>query len=153
MFVRLSIARAGENFTYINVMVWLRIADVFFLVFHTLLIAFNLVGWAWMRTRRWHLATMLAVAFSWIVLGAIYGTGYCICTDLHWRVREALGTPIRSNSYLQFLFEGLTGRSISTSLLNPVAGAVFSLLLFLSIGLNFRDTRRRRHASCKTEMQ
>jgi hypothetical protein len=87
---------------------------------------------------------MLCVAFSWLVLGAFYGTGYCICTDLHWRVRSEMGKPIHSSSYLQFLVENVTGRSVPVSVLNPLAAVGFTLLLAVSISLNLRDYRSKR---------
>jgi hypothetical protein len=45
--------------------VWLlQVLNGFFLVFHTGLIVFNLVGWAWRRTRRLHLLTVGLTAGS-----------------------------------------------------------------------------------------
>lgn len=131
-------------------MFWLHLADWAFLLFHTLLILFNLVGWAWKKTRRFHLASMMLVAFSWLALGAIYGTGYCVCTDLHWRVRDALGTPIKANSYLQFLVQTASGINPSDKLVKTVAGIAFAILLLLSIGFNVADARARRHGNCDT---
>jgi hypothetical protein len=36
-----------------------------------------------------------------------YGYGYCL--DWHWRIRELLGYPNDSNSYIYFLILKLTG--------------------------------------------
>jgi hypothetical protein len=38
-----------------------------------------------------------------------YGYGYCLFTDWHWRIRELLGYPNDSNSYIYFLILKLTG--------------------------------------------
>ena len=65
--------------------------NVAFFVFHTAWIGFNCIGWAFQRTRRWHLATVAVTAFSWFVLGIRFGWGYCPFTDWHWHIRERLG--------------------------------------------------------------
>ena len=48
----------------------LALLDKAFFVFHALLIAFNMVGWAWRRTRTLHLIVLGLTAFSWTVMGA-----------------------------------------------------------------------------------
>lgn len=72
-------------------MLWLRLLDVAFFAFHTVLVLFNLLGWVWRPTRRWNLITLGVTACSWFVMGLWYGIGYCICTDWHWQVRRELG--------------------------------------------------------------
>jgi hypothetical protein len=119
----------------------LILLNAFFLVFHTGLVVFNCVGWAWRRTRRWHLATLAATAFSWIVMGRIYGTGYCICTDLHWQVRRQMGYHDRAETYIQFLVEQITGVLPNGDLVRLVTGMVFGLTVVLSVALNVRDWR------------
>lgn len=118
--------------------------NIAFFVFHTALILFNVFGWAWARGRRWNLITLLATAFSWGVMGLWKGIGYCICTDWHWRVREAMGIHETSDSYIVLLTRTLSGWDPPIALANNVAGVVFLTSLALSIGLNVRDWRRRR---------
>jgi len=118
--------------------------NIAFFVFHTALILFNVFGWAWARARRWNLLTLLATAVSWGVMGMWKGIGYCICTDWHWRVREAMGIHETSDSYIVLLTRTLSGWDPPLALANNVAGVVFLTSLALSIGLNVRDWRRRR---------
>ena len=59
---------------------------------HTALVLFNMFGWIWKRTRVAHLITLGLTAFSWFALGAIYGWGYCLCTDYHASA-GAVGEP------------------------------------------------------------
>ena len=54
----------------------LAVLNIAFVVLHTALILFNVFGWAWTRTRRWNLVTLLATVFSWGVLGMWKGFGY-----------------------------------------------------------------------------
>ena len=116
--------------------------DNFFLVFHTLFTLFNIAGWIWRRTRRIHLATVLITAFSWFVVGFWYGWGYCFCTDWHWKVREALGRPIMSDSYIHFLIRELTGIDAPPGPVDAATLWIFLACAAASIALNARDFLR-----------
>jgi len=122
---------------------WPSFLTIFFFVFHTAFTLFNCTGWIFRRTRKWHLYTMLLTAFSWFVLGAWYGWGYCVCTDWHWQAREALGYHDRSNSYIHFLILQLTGADLDPRLVDTVTISVYITCFVLTILLNIRDWRRR----------
>ncbi|SMO55420.1 DUF2784 domain-containing protein [Fodinibius sediminis] len=122
-------------------MVFYELLNIFFLIFHSLLIVFNLLGWIWKRTRRWNLATLLATAFSWTVLGIWYGFGYCPCTHWHWLVRRKLGYTRMSHSYIQFLIQEFTGYEVAAGLVDAVTAGCFVLALCISIYVNLRDWR------------
>ena len=117
----------------------LRFLDYFFLTFHTLFTLFNMTGWLWKKTRKIHLAAMTLTAFSWFILGIKYGWGYCFCTDGHGRLREALGRPIQSDTYIQFLIFDITGINLPPLLVDTATVAVFAVCLVLSIALNIKD--------------
>jgi len=120
----------------------LQVLDIGFFIFHTVLVLFNLFGWAWKATRRWNLATLLLTSVSWFVLGIWYGIGYCICTDFHFRVRRELGYHDTSNGYIQFLIKTLTGADLDPGLVQTVTAICFVVTLTISIFLNVRDWRR-----------
>ena len=124
----------------------LHILNILFFVFHTALVLFNVFGWMWKRWRPWNLACILATAFSWCVMGIWKGVGYCICTDYHWQVREALGYRI-SDNYIQMVIEDVSGATISSEVLNPMIKWTFIGCAALSIGLNLRDVARRRRSN------
>lgn len=113
--------------------------NVAFIVFHTVLILFNLLGWIWKSTRRWNLATLLLTAFSWFVLGIWYGWGYCPCTDWHWQVRRELGYTGMPNSYIKFLIYELTGLDFSAPLVDAVTAVCFFLALAVSVFVNAKE--------------
>lgn len=117
--------------------------DKFFFVFHTSLIFFNLFGWAWKKTRLAHLVVISLTALSWFGLGIWYGFGYCPSTDWHWQVRTRLGYYDLPDSYLQFLFEHLTGKTVSAQLVDIVAVSALFLALGISVFTNYQDWRRR----------
>jgi hypothetical protein len=55
--------------------------DILFVLFHSSLILFVLMGWVWKRTRKAHLGVLTLIMGSWFGLGMVYGFGYCPCTD------------------------------------------------------------------------
>ncbi len=119
--------------------------NVFFLVFHTLWMLFNCLGWAWRRTRPWHLLTLVLTAFSWFVLGWWYGSlGFCICTEWHWRVRSELGYPPRFRLLHSLSVPGADRHRRAARLADVVTGGVFAVTVLLSISLNLRHFFRRR---------
>jgi hypothetical protein len=117
--------------------------DYFFIVFHTLLILFNSFGFIPKKTRRLNLITLSLTACSWFILGIWFGWGYCLCTDLHWQVREHLGYHDMDISYTHFLAYKITGINFSQQATDIVTAADFFISFALSIFLNIRDYRRR----------
>ncbi len=58
---------------------------------HLAFILFMLLGWMFAPLQAAHLATVLGMLGCWFVLGRWLGAGYCPITDLHWRIKAALG--------------------------------------------------------------
>jgi hypothetical protein len=87
---------------------------------------------------------MLLTALSWFVLGIWYGWGYCVCTDWHWQVREALGYHDRSNSYIHFLFLKLTGIDLNPRMVDISTLVIFLICFVLSVWFNFKDYRKKK---------
>ncbi len=121
----------------------LRGLDIFFVLFHTALILFNLFGWIPRRLRRANLVALLLTAFSWLGLGLFYGIGYCPFTDWHWRVLWALGRIDLPRSYTQYLLIRLLGISLPAATVSFLTAAGAALALVISLALNVRDRRRR----------
>lgn len=120
----------------------LKFLDIFFTVFHTGLVIFNLFGWIWKKTRRLNLICLLLTAGSWALLGIFYGFGYCPLTDWHFSILTNLGYTDLPTSYLSFLFTRLTGLPIDQSLVDTLTLWGLVLALILSIYLNFRHRFR-----------
>lgn len=108
----------------------MHLLNLLFFVFHSGLVVFNLTGWYWRRTRRWHLLTMGATLFSWFVMGAWRGWGYCLCTDWHFQIRRSLGMHDGTTAYIQLQIRALTGILISrsTSDILTVLGLLLALV-------------------------
>ena len=131
----------GYNEPLVRRPAMLTFLDIFLLAFHTTLTMFNAVGWIWRSTRKLHLVTILFTAFSWFGLGFWFGWGYCFCTDWHWQVRAAMGRPVQTDSYIDFLILECTGLSLPAETIDLVTALVFSSALLLSVLLNWRDCR------------
>ena len=125
----------------------LILLDYFFIIFHTFFTVFNMTGWIFRKTRKVHAVTMGLTTFSWFILGIWYGWGYCFCTDWHWQVRESLGRPIRSYSYIHFLLLEITGIDFPPTLVDNVVLMVFLTCAAMTIMLNWRDYKIRRSRS------
>ena len=121
----------------------MRFLDIFFTVFHTCIVLFNLFGWIWKKTRLANLITLLVTAGSWGVLGIFYGFGYCPLTDWHFSVLEKLGYTNLPDSYLSFLFTRLTGLPIDQTLVDTVTLWGLIVALAFSLFLNIRHWVKR----------
>jgi hypothetical protein len=117
-----------------------RILDIFFIIFHTSLIFFNLFGWIWRKTRVLNLIILGLTGASWLFLGLIVGTlGYCPLTDWHFNVLGKLGETGLPSSYVKYLADRLTGLDLNTSLVDHITLFAFLAALTISLVLNIRD--------------
>jgi len=124
-----------------------HVLDIFFILFHSCLIIFNLTGWIPKRTRIWNLFTLILTGASWLVLGALVGTlGYCPLTEWHFKVLSKLGETNLPDSYIKYLSDRITGLNISASLVDKVTLYSFIAALTISFFLNLRDYRERRRS-------
>ena len=128
----------------------LRFLDIFFTVFHTGLVFFNLFGWIWKKTRLWNLVCILLTAASWGLLGIFYGFGYCPLTDWHFQVLRKLGHTGLPDSYLSFLFTRLTGLQIEQSLVDALTLWGLVIALVISLYLNLRPRFKRTGGRIRT---
>ncbi|HAM10154.1 MAG TPA: DUF2784 domain-containing protein [Bacteroidales bacterium] len=121
--------------------------DIFFVIFHTSLILFNLFGWIWRRTRKLNLITLIMTGASWIFLGLLFGSiGYCPFTDWHFNILHNLGKTDLPNSYVKYLADRITGLDFSSSLVDSVTLYAFLGSLVISIFLNLRPVVRRKRS-------
>jgi hypothetical protein len=123
-----------------------RILDIFFVIFHTSLVLFNLFGWIWRKTRKYNLIVLTLTGASWLFLGLIVGTlGYCPLTDWHFSILEKLGETDLPVSYIKYLADRLTGLDTNQSLVDDVTLYSYIAALVISLFLNLRDFLRKRN--------
>jgi hypothetical protein len=120
-------------------MVW-HILDIFFVIFHTSLVLFNLFGWIWKRTRLLNLFLLALTGASWLFLGLIVGNlGYCPLTDWHFRVLSRMGETNIPVSYIKYLADRLTGLDFNIILVDKITLYSYLAALLLSTYFNIRD--------------
>lgn len=122
-----------------------RLIDIFFVIFHTILIIFNLSGWIWKKTRMLNLITLALTGASWLFLGMIVGIpGYCPLTDWHFRVLKNLGKTDLPGSYIKYLADRITGIDFNAVTIDRLTLYLFLGALFISLFLNARDFLRKK---------
>jgi hypothetical protein len=121
-----------------------HLLDIFFIIFHTSIIIFNLFGWIWKKTQRFNLITLGITGASWLLLGLLVGSlGYCPLTDWHFSVLNKLGETDLPNSYIKYLADRLTGLDFDQSLVDSVTLYAFLIALAVSLFVNIRSLIRR----------
>ncbi len=113
--------------------------DIFFTVFHTLLVLFILFGWIWKKTRRINLGCILLTVASWLILGIFYGIGYCPFTDWHFTILEKLGHTNLPASYISFLVIRFSGIQPEQGLVDLFTAMGLVVAMIASVYFNFRS--------------
>lgn len=117
--------------------------DILFTLAHLALVAFNLTGWIWKRTRKAHFITLLITAASWFVLGIWYGWGYCPLTDWQWDVKTKLGQRDLPNSFIKYFADRITGQDINPSVIDAITLGSLIAAVIASVYVNFFRRQRR----------
>ena len=115
----------------------LHFLNIFFFVFHTSLILFNLFGWLFRKTRKLHFYSLLLMLFSWIILGFWKGFGYCFLTDWHYSIMRELGERDLPSSYISLLVQKLSGWLPDKLLVDLVTVSLTAVALACSVYVNF----------------
>jgi len=115
----------------------LRLLDIFLSFLHFALIGFNVSGWIWRATRKAHLITVAATAFSWFVLGIWWGWGYCPITQWEWEVKEKLGETNLPGSFIKYYADKISGKNIDPSIVDTTTLVIFLMVIVVTVYLNF----------------
>jgi hypothetical protein len=116
--------------------------DYFFMVFHLVIVLFNLFGWIWKPTRKANLILLLLTGASWFGLGIFYGWGYCPFTDWHWKVLHRLGEWPAENSYIQYLLIRVFNLKVGADLVDAAILLFYLSALVASVFVNWRNWKQ-----------
>ncbi len=114
----------------------LQAADVAFHVLHSAVILFCVTGWILPATRGWHLVLVSLIALSWFGIGLFRGFGYCLLTDLHWRVKRALGQTDLPESYVKYALDRLLRRDLDPGSIDALTARGFYLAALAGVAVN-----------------
>jgi hypothetical protein len=103
---------------------------------HLFIIVFSVVGWLIPPLRPFHLLLCLLIAFSWIVLGARKGWGYCLVTDWQWKLMRKMGKTDLPSSYMSMLYRFVTGHAGDDRRIETITRSVFFCSFLASLAVN-----------------
>ncbi|MEO1050950.1 MAG: DUF2784 domain-containing protein [Bacteroidota bacterium] len=119
----------------------LEFADIFLMTFHVGVTFFNMLGWIWKSTRKWHLWLVILTTFSWVVMGLWKGLGYCFLTDWHWDVKRRLGEKDLPNSFIKYVVDHTLSTNSDVGLIDTLTGITFLVIIICTIYFNFINNR------------
>ena len=103
---------------------------------HLTIIIFSVTGWMIPALRPFHLLLCLLIAFSWLVLCARKGWGYCLVTDWQWNLMRRMGRTDLPSSYMPMLYRFITGHEGDNRRIEMVTRSVFFCYFLASLVVN-----------------
>lgn len=101
---------------------------------HSGMVAFMLLGWLYRPLLLAHRVMLALIWASWLGLGWYVGfIGYCVLTDWHWRLKEAMGEYGMPPSYIEYMLWQVWPDDLPDALVAYMTGGVFVLLTFASL--------------------
>jgi len=116
---------------------WQKSLMVMLHMLHITIIVFCVVGWLLPPARPWHLMLCVLILASWFGLGLWKGWGYCLVTDLQWRLMRRLGEVSPQFGYVPMLWQRITGRSVDAQRVDQVTEGVFYFSALASLWVNW----------------
>lgn len=110
----------------------LLLLDGLFHALHLGIIIFFLFGWMIKETRMAHYALTLLILLSWYGLGIFRGFGYCIITDIQWKIKRRLGIKPSTEYYMKYLIDTITGFDTRANIVNGATTYTYFIILILS---------------------
>ncbi|MBK9356251.1 MAG: DUF2784 family protein [Bacteroidales bacterium] len=116
-------------------LIMLQLLNIILNITHILLMLFIMTGWIFRRSRMIHLLVVLLTGFSWIVFINSKEIGYCILTDWQWQVLGRMGRTNLPETYIQYLYELLSGDSMLKATSRNITRSVWIFSLSVSMAL------------------
>lgn len=105
------------------------LANVLLHLAHLALIVLVLAGWWFCQTRLVSVLLMTATLVSWYGLKPLMAKdgdyGYCLITDIQWRLRRRIGLAAPEGGYIKFLAERFVDHELDDDLVEKVTLAAF----------------------------
>lgn len=115
----------------------LVVFDFLFTILHMVIIGFNLLGWIFKLTRKFHFWFAMLTLASWTVLGLWFGLGYCPITDWQWNIKTQLGAQNLPDSFIKYIVDQSTGLNSNPNVIDYLTVGFFLIAIVCSIKVNF----------------
>lgn len=116
----------------------LSLGNILLHIIHVSIILFSMFGWILYQTRFLHLIVQFFILFSWFGLGIKKGWGYCLITDLQWKLKRSQNVILHTDSYVVWLIDKLFSISVREETANTITMVTFFSTYMISIYLYFR---------------
>ena len=110
----------------------LFLGNAVFHIIHLAIITFFLFGWLSEKTLVAHFILSLLILFSWCFLGIFFGFGYCLVTDIQWKIKRQMGEEPYTEYYVKYMLDKVTGIDTNPTTVNAVTTYTFFAILALS---------------------
>lgn len=112
--------------------IMLSLANIFFHLVHLAVVFFFLFGWLSGKTLPAHFILSVLILLSWCGLGIFYGFGYCLVTDIQWKIKKQMGEEPYTEYYIKYMIDKVTGLDTNPDKVNAVTTHTFFIILFIS---------------------
>ena len=109
--------------------------NILFHLIHLGIIFFFLFGWLWQKTLTAHFILAILILLSWCGLGLLYGFGYCLVTDIQWKIKKRMGDEPSTEYYIKYMLDKLTGLDTNPNRVNAITTYTFFIILVFSTAL------------------
>jgi len=117
----------------------LKLLNLIFHLIHLSVIFFFLFGWMFEITLLPHFILSVLILLSWFGLGAFYEFGYCIITDIQWKIKRLLKQEPATELYVKYMIDKVTGLDTNPRFINGVTTyTFFGILIISTILLSFK---------------
>jgi hypothetical protein len=106
--------------------------NIFFHFVHLAIVFFFLFGWLSSKTLLAHFILSILILLSWSGLGVFYGFGYCLVTDIQWKIKKRMGQEPYTEYYIKYMLDKLTGLDLNSHTVNAITTAAFFIILLFS---------------------
>ncbi|MDH3349261.1 MAG: DUF2784 family protein [Desulfobulbaceae bacterium] len=113
----------------------LKLLNIFFHIIHLSIIFFFLFGWLVEKTRFLHFILSILILLSWYGLGAFFGFGYCIVTDIQWKIKRRLKQEPATEFYVKYMIDKVTGLDTNQNFINGMTTYIYYGIMLIAIFL------------------
>lgn len=110
----------------------LKLLNLCFHLIHLSIIFFFLFGWLFKTMRLAHFILSLLILISWCGLGIFFGFGYCLVTDIQWKIKKRLNQEPPTEFYVKYMIDKVTGLDTKPSIINGMTTYIFFGIFIIS---------------------